>query len=238
MDCSREAVVPSKTLYLVRHGTSLANEFMQQPGNEWGDPTFCDDPTLRDAPLSPKGRRECEQLAHELSDAPWLDDIELVVVSPLTRCLETFRHGVAPALRSRTPSDTFVVPVVVVPWITERVYTASDTGSPLATLQKEWPDLDWSLVQESWWYTPATDEETNIPEWRPHGQGQRYAVSGEPWSTFEARLALADVWLQQRPETNVLLVTHWGVIRHWTSDEVPNCHVRRLQWKRALVPTS
>jgi broad specificity phosphatase PhoE len=218
-----------KALYMIRHGTSLSNEFMQQPGNGWGEATFRDEVTLRDARLSPKGRRECDALAGRLARQTWLSDVELVVVSPLRRCLETAARGVMPALV--TPSASLkrgtAPTVIVLPWITERVYTMGDIGTSPNSLRLEWPTFDWSLVQDEWWY--REDGHEDLPEWRPHGQGQWYAVPGEPMTAFQARMASADAWLRERSERHILLVTHWAVIRHYTSREVANCEVAVLE---------
>ena len=43
----KKASTTNKTLYLVRHGTTLANEFMD--ANPWGTSAFADDGTLRPA---------------------------------------------------------------------------------------------------------------------------------------------------------------------------------------------
>ena len=51
------------------------------------------------------------------------------------------------------------VKIVVQPLTTEQVYTASDTGRPVAELRKDYPHLDFdtyfqiSVDQKSWWYT-------------------------------------------------------------------------------------
>jgi broad specificity phosphatase PhoE len=238
LDLTEESA--SKNLYLIRHGTSLANEHMQQPGNQWGDATFEDDMRLRDAPLSSRGEKECKALKDHLVAQPWLDHVELIVVSPLTRCLQTLEIGVVPAFRDDLRVDTSNrPPIIVLPWIAERVYTASDIGTLANSLRSKWPTFDWSFVPGSaWWY--HEDAGTfNKPEWRPHGQGQWYAVAGEPKKTFNNRMAQADAWLRKRPEKNILLVTHWAVIRHFTDQEVSNCDVVKLMnWQPQADATS
>lgn len=207
----------------VRHATSTANEYMDRPGNQWGDATFFDDVSFQDAPLSTKGQEQVQQLAvsfletmqslllleqrdgqeEELSKLDEQQDqleeqdpkafrnsnsmhppakVELVVISPLTRCLETWLHGVRPGLRD----TACTVPCIVLPLAAERVYTSSDTGGrqSLSELQAVFsqPELDWSYMtgrettdttttnppdKESppWWYTGDTnvDTDTNPP---------------------------------------------------------------------------
>jgi hypothetical protein len=107
-----------------------------------------------------------------------------------------------------------------------------------------------------WWYTGnniypptataiSTTEESNnqsqpeqqqqqqddsLEEWRPHGQGQYYACPGEPQDVFEQRMEQFVMWLRQRPEQCIVLVTHWGVLHYLAADEpdVENCGVVRI----------
>jgi broad specificity phosphatase PhoE len=105
----------TKELLCVRHGVSISNEFMSRPENKWGSPTFRDDPKLFDAPLSQNGEDLTkDSLPHQLLhqedlrafltgisrhyDEPNDGGVELVLVSPLTRCLQTYVYGVEPAL--------------------------------------------------------------------------------------------------------------------------------------------
>jgi broad specificity phosphatase PhoE len=176
-----------KILIGVRHGISTANEYMRQPGRCWGDATFYDDVQYTDAPLSKiAGRqqvcqlavsfeetvesllfesqqqqeREQERSSHEsvgVVRTPNTVAVELVVVSPLTRCLETWLYGVRPALSALSLSSAAPVPCVVLPLAAERVYTSSDTGGRISLQQLRsdfsQPELDWSYMPAA---TPAT----------------------------------------------------------------------------------
>jgi hypothetical protein len=55
-------------LFGVRHGVSVANEYMSQPGHRWGDATFYDDVQYADAPLSVAGQQQVGRLAATLGD--------------------------------------------------------------------------------------------------------------------------------------------------------------------------
>jgi hypothetical protein len=78
---------------------------------------------------------------------------------------------------------------------------------------------------DRWWYTGDSDNNGSPPqhrqqhyeEWRPHGQGQRYAVPGDPLHALVRRLVEFDIWLSQRPEQNIMIVAHWGVFKHLSS---------------------
>jgi broad specificity phosphatase PhoE len=246
-----------KVIYGLRHAHSQANAWMSQPGNDWGDATFRDDPSLVDASLSDQGRRQVAALADRLagasssttsSSSAWVDEVELVVVSPLTRCLQTWEGGCRSAFlerRSDGEADSMAPPVVLaLPLAAERVFTASDTGRSIAAMRKEFPHIDWAAcdgpshpaatdpttTSSPWWYSPSQTTVDGTDEWRPHGQGQSYAVPGEPEDVFTARMDQLQTWLQERPEKCILLVCHWGVLRHFTGDDhIDNCSLVRME---------
>jgi broad specificity phosphatase PhoE len=39
-------------------------------------------------------------------------------------------------------------------------------------------------------------------------------------------------WLRARPERHILIVTHWAVLRHWTGQEIDNCGIGKIEWRR------
>lgn len=283
----------TKRLLCVRHGISVANERMALPGNGWGDATFRDDPALVDSPLSPSGWETTaaslrQQAATKSTDATatsgspaglreFLRDCRrfppLVLVSPLTRCLQTYQHGVGPVLAEvlaealaaadeEEEGATAPPPPVVlaVPLLRERVYTASDTGRPVSVLRREFPSVDFdeclggggggvgegerqrggtaTTNGDCWWYSPDSAAPpdgvigaSHPDEWRPHGDGQWYAVPGEPEAVFQRRMADLDEFLAGRDETDIVLVTHWGVLRHLSGgEEFANAEARLLEW--------
>ena len=225
----------TKRLLCIRHAKSVANEFMAQPGNTWGEATFSDDANLLDAPLSETGIQQCVDSLHpQLQDefVEFLEQVELVICSPMTRCLETFTKGVEPKLRQYHGDKK--IPLLAVPYLTERIFTASDTGSRISDLQAKFPSVDFSDCPDGWWYSQQYPESE---EWRPYGQGQWYAVPGEPEAHFEERMLVLDQWIRSRPERNILLVAHWGVLRHLTcGTEWKNAEGKLLEWK--YHPTS
>ena len=171
-----------KDLLCIRHGVSLANEFI---GNSWGSPSFRDDPKLVDSPLSKNGIQLTKtelpaQLLQQEKFRSFLTGsknqtrnknnggVELVLISPLTRCLQTYIYGVEPVLRelfkeqsgsvldnndSENVDDSqnrdLPIPVLAHPLLRERVYTVSDTGRPLSVLEKEFPSIDFSECHKS-----------------------------------------------------------------------------------------
>ncbi|GAX11928.1 hypothetical protein FisN_8Lh014 [Fistulifera solaris] len=239
LTCEETSTTTTSTINIIaiRHGSSVSNEWMTG-SNAWFSPTFCDDIQLADSPLSETGIAQAQQeLPKELQcilDSTNLDDV-IVLVSPLMRCLQTWFYGVQPLLPS--------VPTMIVPLLRERIYSASDTGQPWGLLQNKCRELftkdiaaslDWSLLQdshavdESWWYT-IPDGQTPPVEWRPCDEQQHYAVPGEPEDVFRERLQVLEEWLRREfVGKTVVLVTHWGVLHHFTQVEVPNCGI--CQW--------
>lgn len=246
-----------KRLICIRHARSEGNEMMAKPGNKWGDPTFRDDATLIDARITETGRKQVQEKLlpkfenkHDGTNGTvnyrqLLADVDLVVVSPLTRTQETFQYGVLPALQQIYANDDkqrTMPPILALPLSTERVYTASDTGRNVEELSKQFPWVDWSLMKannresKEWWYSHTSldqDANFNYEEWRPHKEGQWYAVPGEPEEHFKARMKQLEEWIAAREEQTIMLVAHWGVIRYLTGGySAENCEVKVLdKWK-------
>jgi broad specificity phosphatase PhoE len=238
---SSENTLINKQLLCVRHGISEANEMMSRPGNQWGEPTFRDDPSLLDARLSETGKIRTQQdLPRQLRQQENLKSfiqeqgVEMVLISPLTRCLQTYMYGVEPVLKECIPDFEAKVPVLAIPLLRERVYTASDTGRPSSILKEEFPSVNFDACEQHhdrWWYGGNLDDSTSLPEWRPFGQGQWYAVPGEPEDVFDQRIRDLDEWLSQRKEKRILIVSHWGVFRHLTNGtEWNNAEAKLLLW--------
>jgi len=71
----------SKTIYCIRHGLSLHNVLY----HKYGIKTFYN-PDYVDTPLLPEGQNQANKLSQSWTD---IQNIELVIVSPLKRTLET-----------------------------------------------------------------------------------------------------------------------------------------------------
>ena len=224
----------TKIIYGIRHGRSESNEYMMLEGSRWDDPTFTDDMKFRDSPLSETGRKQVKALHQKLIDegGDWLSEVELVIVSPLTRCLQTFEYGCRQALEHHfEPSPP--PKILALTLASERVFSAGEIGRSSKTLETEFPEIDWSMLKdiehdEAWWWTLGDEEE--YTEWRPHGQQQHYVCPGEPEAIFEARMDALKEWIHNRPEKTILLIAHWGVLNHYTSQDMPNCGICRIEF--------
>jgi glucosyl-3-phosphoglycerate phosphatase len=144
------------------------------------------DPGIIDPRLTELGHAQAQEAAEQLRN----QGIARIIVSPYTRALQTARP-VAAALG---------VQVVVDPIVRERYAFACDVGSPRLALQRDWPDHDFSAIEEIWW--PNREE----PEADIVGRAAR----------FRADLAARPDW------TNTLVISHWGFILSLTGQSVTN----------------
>jgi broad specificity phosphatase PhoE len=252
-----------KKIVFVRHSTTYMNEYLGRSlsfgAPHFSDAKFSNDelPLYRDTPLSPRGiqlvqttlaRHRPAFLNKNTDDF----DLNLVVVSPLRRALQTFDIGIRPHLissSSSSKSEYSSIPVVVLPEAAERLYLISDVGTPVDELEKEYAYMDFGEIshdkRHAWWWTPSpppaptlnsaatTNNNHNnhnhtggYVEWRPVGQGQCYACPGEPQADFDARMWRLYTWLEQRPELNIAVVCHHGVIDWMLDMNFDNC-----QWQ-------
>ena len=96
--------------------------------------------------------------------------------------------------------------ITVEPLIRERCVFSCDEGTPPGQLAALWPDLDFAHLEERWWGIPAESEVS---------LGRRFAA-------FRAKTdALSD-------RTQIAVITHWGVIRALTGEELRNAECIRL----------
>jgi broad specificity phosphatase PhoE len=214
-----------KKVVFLRHGCTFMNEYLGR--SSFGSPYFTDVfeanelPKYRDSPLSPLGIKQAEKLAR--SQPSFLRDTDLIVTSPLTRALQTLRIGLGPHLNDD-------MPIVALPEASERLYLISDVGRPVFELnQSERVDFG-TVPHDEWWYKPH--HKKSYVEWRPSGQGQRYAVPGEPQHAFDERMTRLWEWIDKRPEQKIALVSHWGVIDWFCDFDFDNCQWRELEWDR------
>jgi broad specificity phosphatase PhoE len=245
-DLPKQQQQQSKRIVWIRHGSTYMNELIGGGGTSYGQPGFTDvfeeDDKIhqyRDSPLSPVGVQQALDLREKLStssDIPTTDfsliqELELVVVSPLTRALQTMEL----ALYDHVKEQQRDIPIVALPLAAERVYLISDHGKSRTTLQQNYPfvDFDTHFVGSSvegndpWYFIPTAEQEQSYVEWRPNGQGQVYACLGEPQDVFDRRMSQLYHWLQSREEQCIVVVCHAGVIEWMTSGEIlANCEVR------------
>jgi broad specificity phosphatase PhoE len=98
------------------------------------------------------------------------------------------------------------LPIAVEPLVRERCVFSCDLGTSPRELAALWPDLDFGDLEERWWGVPAESEVS---------LARRCAA-------FRAKTdALSD-------RAQVAVITHWGVIRALTGQELTNAASIRL----------
>jgi len=77
--------------------------------------------------------------------------------------------------------------------------------SPLTrALQTPFGEEKWSFEHD--------DHNTEYGEWRPNGRNQTYACPGEPQHIFDSRMEKLYKWIEDRDESTIVVICHWGVI--------------------------
>jgi glucosyl-3-phosphoglycerate phosphatase len=96
--------------------------------------------------------------------------------------------------------------IMVEPLIRERCVFSCDEGTPPEQLAALWPALDFAHLEERWWGVPAESE----------------VSLGRRCVAFRAKTdALPD-------RSQIAVITHWGVIRALTGQELSNADCIRL----------
>ena len=229
----------TKKVTFVRHGCTYMNEYLARGG--FGSHDFTDIFTTpeqqqkyHDTPLSPFGLKQARILGSYSIPPTFTKNCDLVVVSPLTRALQTFDLGIKPHLPISESSNAIAVPIMALPYAAERLYLISDVGRPIREVQKDFPYVDFqssfedtdNTNEEIWWYQPS--DLASYDEWRPTGQQQKYACPAEPYDVFNVRMSRLYYWLQNRPEMNIIVVCHHGVIDWMLDMSFANCQYKQL----------
>jgi broad specificity phosphatase PhoE len=183
----------------------------------------------------------------------FLDDLDLVVVSPLTRALQTLHLSLHEHITNRNDNRPDV-PIVAMAAAAERLYLVSDIGKPKSELKSSYPFVDFDTSfsidrvtekvecsnenehSDTWHFGPTKPQEDSYTEWRPHGEGQLYSCVGEPSEHFDRRMSNFYYWLESREDKCIAIVCHAGVIDWMTSgQQFSNCELR-VQTFKSLRP--
>lgn len=274
---NKEVRPSKKQLILIRHGLSYMNEYIGANGISFGGPGFTDifntedqESCYRDSPLSATGQEQARELCVDIESLlsqetledcdktrqnlqQCLQHLDLVVVSPLTRAIQTAQLALLPHITSSNLAQqrADLVPFVALPLAAERLYLVSDIGTPRSALKRDYgtfvdfetgfpENLPWD--QPWWWSLPQSGDnnQTEYEEWRPTGQGQQYLCPGEPYGAFEQRMAELCEWLNKREEATIALVGHFGVFEWLLQDtkteatKFGNCEIRVVPFEPML----
>lgn len=168
---------------LIRHAESAWNEHFSASRIDVG---------LPDPPLTARGRQQASAAAERLRGA----GVARLLTSPYRRTLET-ASIIAAALD---------LPITIDPIVRERCAFSCDQGSSPADLARDWPQCDFSGLDDIWW-----------------------GGAIESWPSLAARCAAFRATLRKMPDRDRLaVVTHWGFIRGLTGAELHNTESIRL----------
>ena len=155
------------------------------------------DPGLVDPGLTAEGLAHAEAAADALCGGP--KRITRIVASPYRRALQT-----ASPIAARLG-----LPVTITSLVRERYAFACDIGSPRWLLERDWPGIDFSGLDNDWWHDGATG-----PDGMPAREGEDSVISRA--GRFRAAMAAAP----DHPET--LLVSHWGFLLAFSGQSLEN----------------
>lgn len=180
--------MPKSTVHLIRHGQSEFNAAF--------DSIVRRDPMIFDPNLTALGRAQASALA---GDARWAR-VELVVVSPLTRAIQTAQHIFA----------GHTAPWHVEPMQREKCEHSGDIGRAPRLLAADFPHLAFGHLDDPWWYCDPA---------RPD------AIAIEPEPFLQARVASFGQWLAARSEAAIAVVGHGTFLNRLTGIAFKNCDV-------------
>jgi broad specificity phosphatase PhoE len=183
-------------IHLIRHGQSTFNALFDL------NPV---DPLHFDACLSQLGIDQVAAARQAASEIP----ADLVVVSPLTRALQTTVGLFGEA----------AVPIIVTDLHRERLEHSCDRGRSPSVLAAEFPTLTFDHLSDPWWYD---------------GQEDDRGVAVEPDHLFARRVTDFSQWLRARPEDVVVVVGHGEIFRRLSSRYLRNCEI--MEWRPRGCP--
>ncbi|KAF5245989.1 hypothetical protein FANTH_7079 [Fusarium anthophilum] len=162
---------------------------------------------LPDTDLTPLGQEQARSL---ISKHPELANVDLIVSSPLRRTLQTTLLAFSSQLERG-------LQIVALPEVQEVSDMNCDTGSDISVIRAEFQQqpVDFSLVEPGW--------EVKEGKWAP-------AIG----SILE-RARAARQWLSERPESEIVVVTHGCFLHFFTDDWVNSVNPDGTDWANAEV---
>ncbi|THY43359.1 hypothetical protein D6C97_09270 [Aureobasidium pullulans] len=150
---------------------------------------------IHDPMLTQLGEEQCKALQ---ANFPFMDRVDGVVASPLKRTVYTALHSFTPAIKNKH------LKVYALPELQETSDLPCDTGSDVRVLESEFKGQP---VDLSYMYTPQAKAWNNkTGKW------------GATASAVDDRARIAREWLYNRPEKEIVVVTHGGFLHYFTED--------------------
>ena len=183
----------AKIVHCIRHGESTFNR-------AWRATPV--DPLHYDAPLSELGVEQVQRARATVAALP----VELVIISPLTRALQT-----AIGLFADHPHAP---PMLVAHLARERCENSCDVGRSPSEIAAAFPSLDVAHLADVWCHAEGEPDERGI--------------CVEPIEHVEARVAAFREFLLARPERHIAVVGHDTFFFHLTGRHLANCEATAL----------
>lgn len=152
---------------------------------------------IHDPLLTPTGQEQCRILSETFPKAH-MDQIELVVASPLKRTIYTALLSFGPVIKQKG------LKILLLPELQETSDLPCDTGSSLEEIEKEFAGqpIDTSLMRK----LENADWNSKKGRWAPNS------------TAIEDRARDAREFLYGRDEKEVVMVTHGGFLHYFTQD--------------------
>ncbi|KAM0079630.1 hypothetical protein ACKRZS_008241 [Fusarium odoratissimum] len=162
---------------------------------------------LPDTDLTPLGEEQARGL---LSKFPGLANVDLIVSSPLRRTLQTTLLAFPTQLERG-------LQIVALPEVQEVSDLNCDTGSDLSAIKAEFEhqSVDFGLVEPGW--------QIKEGKWAPS------------IGRLIKRAEVARQWLSERPEREIVVVSHGGFLHFLTDDWVNVINPDGTDWANAEV---
>ena len=168
---------------MIRHAESAWNEHFSATRIDVGWP---------DPPLTRRGEAQARDAVEHLR----AHRLRRLISSPYRRTLQT-ASILAAALD---------IPVEIDPLVRERCAFSCDQGSPPEELASEWPELDFTGLEQRWW-----------------------GATIESWPSLAHRCAAFRAAISRAADRDAVgVVSHWGFIRGLTGAELHNTETIRL----------
>ncbi|DBA66794.1 TPA: hypothetical protein ACH3X2_001936 [Trebouxia sp. C0005] len=205
----------AKTVHFIRHGEGFHN--IGFDGNE-------------DAHLTPFGWSQAHGLHDHIQSLPTALGIQLIVVSPMVRTLETAtgafgaglpQGGADVMMTSLEPREQWQaghpavalppgIPVISHEGCRERVsWSKCDARRSLQETKQQFPGVDFSLIQ--------SEQDTMWPHFNSFDESGARITFGEPEEHVTDRGIQFLRWLMTRPESRIAVVSHCGWLFHTLS---------------------
>lgn len=175
---------------LIRHGQSEANVFFEL--------TQGVDTKMLDARLTAFGKQQAAELGVRLASKHY----DLVLVSPLTRAIET-------AITIFAGRD---IPFHVHHVHAERLEDSADVGRKPHLLKADFPHLDFSHLADVWWHD--------------HEERNEHGFAVETQAIFEERIKAFVDHLRARTENSIAVIGHGAFFQRLTGRWMQNCELQ------------